>query len=616
MGRALRSAIAIAAIAAAVVGASALAGDAPAHGPYRIVTLHAGDPSLPTLIAVDQAMRAELAARLGRDITYHIETLDMMRFPPQQFEAETVALLRKRYEGLKVDIVVPAGAAIALDFAERHLDEIWPGAAIVFRDVQDSALRGRKLGPRTTGLPVRIDFEPTIEMALRMLPATRRIAVVAGTGAFDGDVLALARTALAGPAAKAIEVEYLTDLTLPETLAAVRKLPPNSLVLYTSMLRDGAGLVIPQLDGIVQVAAAASAPTFGVFEAYLGEGIVGGWGNVNQVQGQYATELVVRVLKGVLPADLGVPATPLVCFADWRQLERWKIDESRLPRDCDVRYRTYTAWEQYRWVILATLALILAQAALIAALLAQRRWRRRAEHELEARRVELLHAARLATAGQLTATIAHEVNQPLGAILANVGAAEIMLASGDYPVDAFREILEDVRNANLRASDVIGRLRQLLAKHEVKLEPLDVNAVVEEVLHLLAAEARRRQVALIGRYEESLPIVSADRVHLQQVLINLVMNAMDAMADTPASLRSVVVRTSHGPNGVEVAVMDRGHGIPPDGLDRIFDSFYTTKERGMGLGLSIARSIIAAHGGRIWAENQATGGSVFHFTLR
>jgi PAS domain S-box-containing protein len=238
--------------------------------------------------------------------------------------------------------------------------------------------------------------------------------------------------------------------------------------------------------------------------------------------------------------------------------------------------------------------------------------RKRAE---EANR-NLAHAARLAVAGELTASIAHEINQPLGAILSNADAAEILLERPHPPLDEIRQILADIRRDDLRASDVIQHLRSLLRKHELEFQPLDCNDLIVEVLRLAAADGQRRRVHFAREFAADLPPVPGDRVHLQQVLLNLLLNAMDAMAETPIQRRKVTIRTQRwGVDRVEVAVIDTGSGIDPQRIGRIFESFFTTKKEGMGLGLSIARSIIEAHHGTLAVKNNPTGGATFAFTL-
>jgi two-component system sensor kinase FixL len=230
-------------------------------------------------------------------------------------------------------------------------------------------------------------------------------------------------------------------------------------------------------------------------------------------------------------------------------------------------------------------------------------------------RQELAHASRLALMGELTASIAHEINQPLGAILSNADAAEMLLEASPAPLDEVRQILEDIRKDDLRASEVIRRLRALLRKREMELQPVDVNDLTAEVMLLVRAESLRRGVVVETGLTPGLPPVRGDKVHLQQVLLNLLLNGMEAMAGVSGE-KKLTVRTALNSKGyVEVAVGDAGAGVAPDRLPRLFEPFFSTKAEGMGLGLSIARSLVEAHGGRIRAENAPRGGAVFSFEL-
>jgi PAS domain S-box-containing protein len=237
--------------------------------------------------------------------------------------------------------------------------------------------------------------------------------------------------------------------------------------------------------------------------------------------------------------------------------------------------------------------------------------RKRAEEATE----RLAHASRLTVMGELAASIAHEINQPLSAILSNADAAELLLEADTGRVDEVRRILADIRKDDLRASEVIRRTRALLRHRSLEMDAIDINDAVSDVVRLLDAHAHRRQVAVETELWPGLPAVRGDRVHLQQVLLNLLLNGMEAMADTPNPRRRLTVRTEVNGGGVEVAVTDNGSGIPAATLSRLFESFFTTKADGLGLGLSIARSIVEAHGGRIWAENRPEGGATFRFTM-
>lgn len=230
---------------------------------------------------------------------------------------------------------------------------------------------------------------------------------------------------------------------------------------------------------------------------------------------------------------------------------------------------------------------------------------------------QLAHAARFAVVGELTAMVAHEVNQPLCAILSNAEAAEIMLRSNDPPLDEVRQILADIRQDDLRADAAIRGIRALVHRREFQARPVALDETIEHVFKLTGGDALHRRVEMRKEVAPDLPLVIGDRSHLEQLLVILIVNAMDAMKETPEGAREVVVSARRGPDSmVEVAVRDRGHGISAENMPQIFDSLFTTKPEGMGLGLPIARTIVLAHGGNIWPDNAPDGGAVFRFTLR
>jgi PAS domain S-box-containing protein len=229
----------------------------------------------------------------------------------------------------------------------------------------------------------------------------------------------------------------------------------------------------------------------------------------------------------------------------------------------------------------------------------------------------LAHVQRLAIMGELAAAIAHEVRQPLSAIRTNADTAGLLLASPDPPLGTVREILVSIQNDDMRANAVLSRIRDFMRKHEPELGELDVNDLVREAFRFTAGEALRRRVEIRLELAHGLPPVHGDRVQLQQVLLNLIVNGMDAMEQAPPPERRMVLRTQHrGQDGVDISVVDCGKGIASDDLPHLFDTFFTTRSDGMGLGLSIAWSIVVAHHGRIWAENGAAGkGAAFHVSL-
>jgi C4-dicarboxylate-specific signal transduction histidine kinase len=242
--------------------------------------------------------------------------------------------------------------------------------------------------------------------------------------------------------------------------------------------------------------------------------------------------------------------------------------------------------------------------------------RQRAEEALQKSQAELAHVTRVMTLGELMASLAHEVNQPLAAVLTNAQACLRWLARETPRPDEARAAVERIVRDSNRASEVIQRIRALVKKSETQMVALDINDVIREAISLEQREMLSRRVSLRTELAPTLPSVLGDRVQLQQVVINLVMNALDAMTPVTDRPRDMLIRSQQDDsNGVLVAVRDSGTGIDSENAERLFNAFFTTKPSGMGMGLSICRSIIVAHGGRLWVSPNADHGATFQFTL-
>jgi two-component system, LuxR family, sensor kinase FixL len=242
--------------------------------------------------------------------------------------------------------------------------------------------------------------------------------------------------------------------------------------------------------------------------------------------------------------------------------------------------------------------------------------RKQADLEAQAHRNEVAHLLRVASLGELSSSLAHELTQPLSAILSNAQAAELFLARDIIDLQEIREILHDIVTEDRRAGDVIARLRTLLRKGEFQPQGLDANTLIQDVLKLLHHDLMLRGVQVVTECYEDLPLIGGDRVQLQQVLINLILNAADAMTQPAQNARTLTLRSGRIEGGtVRISVTDTGTGIAAGAEEKIFEPYHTSKPHGLGLGLSLSRSIVSSHGGRLWAENVPTGGATFHLTI-
>ena len=397
------------------------AGALPASSTTRhVVLLYDERIDLPGLAALDADLVGTLVSNSSDRIEVYREEMDLSRFGSNAYQALLRDFLRAKYANKKIDVVV-AILGPALDFLLNNGEAIFPGAPIVFCGVDRREIGDRSLPPHVRGILVKREFAPTLEIALGLHPQTKRVAVVAGTSEFDRRILDQARNEFRVHADR-VAFTYLTALPLRQILTELSQLPPQTIVLFTTLFQDGAGEAFVTHDVAQRVSAAASAPVYSFLDQYVGRGIVGGSVYSLSAHGAEAAKLALRVLVGPEPSGPAVSEvqTNKVMF-DWRQMQRWGISELSLPAGSEIRFRDLSAWDQYRWQILATAAVLLLQAAMIIGLLYEHRRRRKAEIEARQRMSELAHLNRRATAGELSASIAHELNQPLGAILQQRG---------------------------------------------------------------------------------------------------------------------------------------------------------------------------------------------------
>jgi signal transduction histidine kinase len=527
--------------------------------------------------------------------------------------AKFVEYLKALYAQRPPDLIVALGAPAAR-FVQQHRADLYPATPMLLTSVDWRRVEPSMLSEQDTVVAVRFDQVALVENILRLLPDTKSIAIILGNSPSEqfwaGEMQRTLRPLLENK----VELILYNERSFAEILNEVARSPPHRAIFFQSMMVDGTGAVYGDKDPLKRIQKVANVPIFSYYETYFNGEIVGG-PMLSPTEGaRRAADAAIRILGGEKAGSINVP--PIEFSApkyDWRQLQRWNISESRLPPGSEILFREPTLWELYSWQIALIIAVILLQAGFISALLNAHRGRRLAEVQSRQRMAELVHVNRIATAGELTASIAHEINQPLGAILTNAETAEVILKSPTPDITELKDIVKDILRDDRRAGEVIRRMRSLLKKVPFELKSLDFNDLVGETVELVLAVGRKVELVSVIT-PGALPILG-DRIQLQQVILNLVANGIDAMKDTSTENRLISIRTSRVEKFAELSVSDLGPGIPEDKLKKVFEPFFTSKAEGMGMGLSIARTIVKAHNGQIWAENRDHGGATFRIRL-
>ena len=590
--------------------------------PKRVLLVHSFSSAAPPFTVESMAFETELVAKMGDPVDLDEVSLDMARYADREMQEAIVDYLLKRHAKWQPDLVVPIGAPASI-FVANYRNRLFPETPILYASADRRLLPAGALEKNAAYIGQVYEIPGMLEDMLQIAPATKNIAVVVGATPLEHvwqEVFQKASESLANR----INFTYYSDLSFDQMLQRAAKLPPDSYIFVLLLLRDASGVTQNADEALQRLHQVANAPINSIFNHQLGLGIVGGRLYQSDRVGKAAADVAVRILRGE-PAS-GIPPKLIERLPpryDWRELQRWKINEKLLPPGSTVLFRQPTVWDRYRAWIITGFSICILQALLISGLLANLVKRHRAERflryaEKEARhhREQINLLSRVSVLGEMTASLAHELNQPLSAIVINAGAGMRLIDRGKEDPATLRDILVDVEADGRRAHEIIHNVRNTIKKGDPIRRPINLNELVTNVVHVVRPDAVAHSCEIETSLAKDLPLIEGDPIQIQQVLVNLVSNALDAMRQTPPDRRKVEISTAgNGENEVRLSVRDHGTGIRSEVREQLFDHFFTTKEQGLGMGLAIVRSIVESHGGEIHAENAADGGARFYFTL-
>jgi PAS domain S-box-containing protein len=714
----------------------------------RVLVLHWYDRGYTDDIKLDQELHAALESSAPGRVEYYSEYLDTNQFPGENQALILRDYLRRKYAGVAIDVVI-AITNPPLDFLLKNRRELFPHTPIVF-SIGAAARAPGMPEAGATGIVTANTFRETVDLALKLHPGTKQLFVISGTLSHDKSRESAARTELQVFKDKVV-ITYLTDLSVEELIRKLKDSPKNSIALYVwQQVLNREGNVLESNDVLSRIAHEVVVPLYGMSPSYVGGGMTGGYVWTLEANVTKLAQIAQRVVNGERPEDIPIENAPETPMFDWRQLQRWGIREDRLPPGSVIRFRELTVWQQYKWRIVGTIAVVVLQTVLICALLIQRkRAQRRATALVEAQRViqeseerfrrvfeegplglglvgknyyfvkvnsalcqmvgyseaellqrsfidithpddvradvelaarlfrseipsyqirkryvkkngeiiwinltaslirdkegqpihglamveditevkrsqeEALARQKLESVGVLASGIAHDFNNLLGGILASSELALSELAEDS----AAEEELQMIKTASIRGAEIVRELMIYGGNESPVLEPVDISALVSEMLQLLKVSISK-QTTLKIELGQGFPLIKASPAQIRQVVMNLVTNASEAIGERSGTIHitSAKLKVNPGspaPSGttlpegeyVRLEVSDTGSGMTPEVQARIFDPFFTTKHAGRGLGLAAVQGIIHGHGGTIHVESASGQGSHFEILL-
>ncbi|MCP4348761.1 MAG: response regulator [Desulfobacterales bacterium] len=614
----------------------------------NVLVLYSYQKQMPSNILTDRGIRERFKTDTKWQVEFYTEYMDSTRFSDDQYLYRLRELFRHKYSLRKIDLIIVV-MAYALDFILHYGNELFPDTPVVFCGMDGHRLRTRQLSENMTGVTRSLDFKKTLEVALKLQPATRRVIVIS-------DKTVQASVDMTRPARKAfreyetrLEFRYINDLTVEDWQVKAARLPTQTIIFYINMTNGSGGKVYTPQAALLRIAEASNVPIYGLFDTYLGYGIVGGHLSSYEAQGRKSAEFATRILDGEKPAAIPVTASGTnVYMFDWKQLKHHNISEEYLPTGSIVIDKQPSVWDRYKWWIVTGIAVMITESLLLILLLFNRTIRMRAENELqkyqehleglvEERTRELSESnkqlevakekAETANHAKSTflANMSHELRTPLNAILgfsrmlglsANLASEEkknlaVIRRSGEHLLNLINDVLEMSR---IEA----GRI-------EFCENDFDLYRMIDDVKDMFSLEAEEKGLHLVSERDAAVPRhIRTDEAKLRQVLVNLIGNAVKFTEKGGISVRvsQLSDKSREGKKaGFQFEIGDTGEGIAPDELGSLFNAFVQTEtgrksQEGTGLGLLISRKFVQMMGGDISVESEAGRGTVFRFGIQ
>ncbi len=589
--------------------------------PKNILILFSMDQGLVAYKMILESIKNVLRDEYSEPFKLYVEYFDLGRFPDSSYQQYLFNKYNDKYKNAKIDLLISVGPAL-IPLLEKYAESYIKNIPTVSLDLKDPFNKNKKysLNSRTKEILLNIDAKTNFKLAFNLFPDYSNAYIISGSSRVDKFFHKITMHA-ALEYEKSKKIVDLSDLSMEELLKRVNQIPKKSIIFITTFAMDGNAVIYNTPEAIRLITKETSAPIFVLLDTPFEEGALGGYVGSMKNFGMVAARSAIKILNGENPPSVQVDETKLNQYMfDWRELKRFNLQDSDLiPNNSVILFEETDFIGTYKWIIGAGILFIILQSLLIINLIKTNKKQKVLTAQLiqsENRYRELVREDRLMQMGLLTASLAHEINQPLAAILSNAQAAVRYLDSDKNTQNIFREILGDIIEDDKRAAGVINSVRGMLKQEKRDKEIIELDTIFREVITIFNSEANERNISIDTKFENESVFILGDRIQLQQVILNLLINAANELDLVPVGTRVILIKTEVLNKFVIVSVTDSGPGIKEEVKQKLFEPFFTTRKDGLGIGLAVCRSIIEDHGGKIWAQNNTDIGATFSFQLK
>lgn len=550
----------------------------------------------------------------------YTEYLDLGNYPALENQKHFFDQLNSKYKNVNLDLLICIGPQI-LPYLEKYADSSIINLPTISLDMKNPLDKNLilSLHPNTTELRLDLNPKKNLELAFKLFPDYSTVYLISGSAAIDRVTNNIIQSAFKS-FEKHKRLINLNDLTMEELLSEVEKIPAKSIILMSAYSSDANNINFTTREVIRYISRRTEAPIFVTIDTPFDERVLGGYVMSFTKTGTVLGQVAKRIFNKENPGSIYIKENLMSQYMfNWKELNRFGLINSDLiPANSLIVNKEVDFFDKYKWLLLGGIIFIIAQSLIIISLIRlikKQRFMTKQIVETENRYRELVREDRLMRMAELTASISHELKQPLTAILTSAQAGQRFLKQENPDLDTLGEIFQNITEDDIRAASIIDSIKSFMKREDRKKEKVDIDLLINQTEMIIKGELYNRKIEFVVNSNKKTTFIFADPIQIQQVLLNLLFNAIHSMENVQNQEKKIILNKTSDDDKVKISVRDFGFGISDDIKNKLFKPFSTTREKGFGIGLAVSKSIIDSYQGKIYAENNFDGGATFTFEL-